>query len=75
MTLHNINHIDFDELYMYLQSDDKSFRIPLAKTSLKFQEANSLQREFFTISPSAYCILWPLNDEDLAVEARLRHTA
>jgi hypothetical protein len=73
ITLNKINHIDFDEVYLYLHSDGKTFRVPLEKTSKKLQDASAFQRDFFKISPSGYGIHWPLIDEDLAIEALLRH--
>ncbi|MCX6189379.1 MAG: DUF2442 domain-containing protein [Bacteroidetes bacterium] len=69
---HSIKEISFRDNIMTLLIDDKEVNILLDKVSRKLLNANSMQRDFYTISPSGYGIHWPLIDEDLSVESLLK---
>jgi hypothetical protein len=69
---HVIQDISFDQDAMSLKIDGKPITVLLDKISSKLKSADTMQRNFYKISPSGYGIHWPLIDEDLSVEAILK---
>jgi len=69
---HNIESLTIDQNFICLQIDGKEIKIPIAGVSKKLSDANELQRNLFTISPSGYGIHWPLIDEDLSIDSLLK---
>jgi hypothetical protein len=73
ITTHNIEAISFEQDLICLKVDRQVIKLPLSKVSKKLEQANDIQRNLFTISPSGYGIHWPLIDEDLSVDSLLKN--
>jgi hypothetical protein len=73
-TAFKIQEITFDLNFIYLLIDGKLNKIALDKASKKLKTANEMEKSLFKISPSGYGIHWPLIDEDLSIEALLKHS-
>jgi Protein of unknown function (DUF2442) len=73
-TAFKIQEITFDLNFIYLLIDGKLNKIALDKASKKLKTANDMEKNLFKISPSGYGIHWPLIDEDLSIEALLKHS-
>jgi hypothetical protein len=72
--IHNVKSVDADHTYLYLEVDDKSYRIRWADCSPRLAKANLAQRKRFDVAPSGYDgIHWPEIDEDLAITPLLKH--
>jgi hypothetical protein len=69
---HKIQEITFEQEFMYLHFQGNKIKVSLRLASQKLCEANEIERNFYTFSPSGYGIHWPLIDEDLSVEALLK---
>ena len=65
---HEVEKIEFDDEFMTLFVDGKSYRTRLAEVSERLARASEAQRRFFCVSPSGYGIHWPEIDEDLSVD-------
>ena len=65
---HEVEKIEFDDEFMTLFVDGKSFRNRIAEVSERLANASETQRRFFRVSPSGYGIHWPEIDEDLSVD-------
>jgi hypothetical protein len=70
---HKIEAISFEQDLICLKVDGQIIKLPLSKVSKKLEEANDIQRNLYTISPSGYGIHWPLIDEDLSVDSLLKN--
>ena len=66
--IHEVEKIEFDDEFMTLFVDGKSFRNRIAEVSERLANASETQRRFFRVSPSGYGIHWPEIDEDLSVD-------
>jgi hypothetical protein len=71
--IHNVKSVDADHTYLYLEIDDKSYRIRWEDCSPRLAKANLAQRKRFDVAPSGYGIHWPEIDEDLAITPLLKH--
>lgn len=71
---HTIEAIPFEQDLICLQIDGQFIKLPLSRVSKKLETANEIQRNLYTISPSAYGFHWPLIDEDLAVDSPLKNS-
>ncbi|MCK6561611.1 DUF2442 domain-containing protein [candidate division KSB1 bacterium] len=71
--IHDIQSIEADENFLYLDVDGKSYRIRWEDCSLRLANANLAQRKRFEVAPSGYGIHWPEIDEDLAISPLLQH--
>ena len=69
---HNIQSLTFDQNFIVLQVDGREIKISVKEVSKKLADANDMQRNIFTISPSGYGIHWPLIDEDLSIDSILK---
>jgi len=70
-----LKEITFDQDYMYLHFIGKTFKVEIGLFSPKLLIADSVQRNFFKVSPSGYGIHWPLIDEDLSIDSLLKASA
>ena len=68
---HTIKKIVFNKSEILLSIEGKILRLPLEKISRKLSKASSHERLVYEISPSGYCIHWPLIDEDLSIDGLL----
>ena len=66
--IHEVEKIEFDDEFMTLFVDGKSYRARVAEISERLASASEAQRRFFRVSPSGYGIHWPEIDEDLSVD-------
>ncbi len=71
--IHDVQSIEADENYLYLDVDGKSYRIRWEDCSLRLANAKLAQRKRFEVAPSGYGIHWPEIDEDLAISPLLQH--
>lgn len=73
---HVIEKISFDRDKLVLHVDGQIHTFNLSKISTRLENASSIERERFEISPSGYGIHWPLLDEDLSIDGLLsiRHS-
>ncbi len=69
---HKVDEITFDQNFMYLYLNGKTFKVAIEPVSSKLKAADEIQRNFYKISPSGYGIHWPLIDEDLSVDLLLK---
>jgi hypothetical protein len=65
--IHEVEIVQCDDAYLYLNVDGQRYRIKWANCSSKLADANQTEREYIEVSPSGYGLHWPLIDEDLAV--------
>lgn len=65
--IHEVEIVQCDDTYLYLNVDGHLYRIKWANCSAKLADANYTEREYIEVSPSGYGLHWPLIDEDLAV--------
>jgi len=70
--IHHIEKIEFDEDWMLLSVDGRTYRIALERASVALLRATPEKRRTLHISPSGYGIHWPLLDEDLSVDGLLK---
>ncbi len=71
--VHDVQSIDADDTYLYLQVDGTSYRLRWEDCSPRLAKANLSQRKRFDVAPSGYGIHWPELDEDLAITPLLQH--
>ncbi len=65
---HEVEKIEFEDEFLTLFVDGRSFRTRFAEVSERLANASEAQRRFFRVSPSGYGIHWPEIDEDLSVD-------
>jgi hypothetical protein len=70
--LHHIEKIEFDEDWMLLAVDGRTYRIALEKASVVLLRATPEERRNLHFTPSGYGIQWPMLDEDLSVDGLLK---
>ncbi len=70
---HSIQEVSFSSNRLILKIDGKLITVSLDKLSPRLLAADDMQRSFYKVSLSGYGIHWPLIDEDLSVEAILKH--
>ena len=70
--IHDIEIVKTDNVSLYLDVDQQSYRIRWVDCSEKLTAARQTEREYIEISPSGYGLHWPLIDEDLAVSPLLK---
>jgi|LakMenEpi03Aug12_release.lakeMendotaPanAssembly.Ray.scaffolds.fasta_scaffold3449628_1 hypothetical protein len=58
--------------FLVITSGDFQLKIPFHSLSARLKNANEMERQIFSVSPSGYGIHWPLIDEDLAIEQIIR---
>jgi hypothetical protein len=69
---HIIHSIDFDDTFIFLSVDGRSYQIPIAQASPILAQASDGDRHIYRIAPSGYGIHWMTLDEDLSINGLLQ---